>query len=214
MLIFLLVVVLILSVIPQEDLSTNIKVEEFQIVLDDLYEELNAALADKQDEWGVRVLTDLTIKFENPDILFDKDSTVIKNELKTILDEFIPIYLSIVSKKKYEGKIKEIKIEGHTAAVSPIHNTYIKTIYLSQERARRILEYILQSAYFQSLTKVEQEKTIFLLSANGFGYGRAIDVGGEFVYKTKKPISRNSRRVEFKVVTNSDELVKQLTEIR
>ena len=212
MLIFLLIVVLILSVVPREDLSTEVQLEEFEIVLDDLYEELSVAFANRRDEWGVRVLEDLTIKFENPNILFDQDSAAIKDEFKEILNDFIPTYLKIVTKEKYEETVKEIKIEGHTANISPIHNTYIKTVQLSQERAREILEYILYHEHFNALLKEEQERITFLLSANGFGYGRAIDGAGEFVYTTKEPISQNSRRVEFRIVTNSDELVKQLTE--
>lgn len=214
MLIFLLIVVLMFSLVSQKsqnDVSiTEVKLEEFETVLNELYQELNIAFQDKHDEWGVRVLEDLTIKFENPNILFDKDSSVIKNEFKIILNEFIPKYLSIVRKKKYEGAVQEIKIEGHTAAVSEVNDTYIKTVRLSQDRARYILEYILQGQYFINLTKREQDNIIFLLSANGFGYGRAIGYSGRFVYNTGESISPDSRRVEFKIVTNSDALVEQL----
>ncbi len=212
MVIFLLIVVLILSIIPQEDLDADIKLEQFEIILDDLYEELNTAFANKHDEWGVRVLEDLTVKFENPNILFDQDANLIKNEFKNILNEFIPIYLSIINKEKYKDKLKEVKIEGHTANISPIHNTYIKTIRLSQDRAREILNYIFQSAYFNSLPQTDQERMIFLLSANGFGHGRTIDNNGAFVYNSGSNVSQNSRRVEFKIITNSDELVRQLIE--
>ena len=189
MLIFLLIVVLIFSIIPQEDLSSQVKLEEFEIVLDELYEDLSAAFADKNEEWGVRVLEDLTIKFENPNILFDRDSALIKNEFKQILNEFTPTYLSIVSKKKYIDKIREIKIEGHTAAKSSTYNTYIKTIDLSQDRAREILSYIRETPYFKKLTSSEKERLTFLLSANGFGYGRAIGDDNKFVYNTKELVS-------------------------
>lgn len=214
MLIFLLIVVLMFSIVSQtlqNDVSvTDEKLEEFENTLNELYQELDTAFQDKHDEWGVRVLEDLTVKFENPNILFDRDSAVIKNEFKSILDAFIPTYLSIISKKKYEGEIQEVKIEGHTAAVSSVYDTYIKTVGLSQDRARYILEYILQGQYFTNLTEKEQKKIIFLLSANGFGYGRAIDHIGKFVYNTREPISHSSRRVEFKIVTNSGALVKDL----
>lgn len=38
-LIFLLIVVLIFTIIPEEDLSADIKLKEFEIVLDELYED-------------------------------------------------------------------------------------------------------------------------------------------------------------------------------
>ena len=210
MLIFLLIVVLIFSIIPQEDITNKVELESYKSVLDDLYKELNNAFTHKQEEWGIRVLQDLTIKFENPDILFDRDSPLIKEDFKSILDEFIPQYLSILNKEKYKEKIKEIKIEGHTAAESTIYNTYIKTVRLSQERSLSILQYIRESQYFKNLDKDSKDTATFLLSANGFGYGRAIDSSNNFVYNTKHKISSNSRRVEFKIITNSEELIKNL----
>ena len=213
MFIFILIIVLTLSLKQQQESATETKLGDFENTLDELYQELSAAFADKQESWGIKVLEDLTIKFENTNILFTRDSTAIKPEFKNILDEFIPIYLSILSKEKYAGKIKEIKIEGHTARQSKIYNSYIKTIELSQGRARNILDYTLQSSYFSTLTQEERAKMIFLLSANGFGRGRAIDASGEFVFDKRAEISSNSRRVEFKVITNSDELVNQLISI-
>lgn len=212
MLIFLLIVVLLFSIIPQKDLTTEAKLEGYEILLDELYNDLNDAFEKKQEEWGVRVLEDLTIKFENPNILFDRDSVVIKREFRDILDEFIPIYLSIIRKEKYEGRIKEIKVEGHTAATSDVHDTYIKTIELSQGRAREVLAYILDHPYFENLSESEKRKVIFLLGAHGFGYGRAIDRNNNLVYNTNNPISPNSRRIEFRIVTGSDDVLKELIE--
>lgn len=210
MLIFLLIVVWIFSTPSQQNLAVEEKLKNYEIVLDDLYNDLNNAFAEKQEEWGLHISEDLTVKLENPDILFDKDSVVIKKEFKDILDEFIPIYLSIVQKPKYEERIKEIKVEGHTGAPSQIYSTYIQTIELSQYRARAILEYILNHWYFRNLTAAEQEKLRFLLGAHGFGYGRAVDKNNMFVYNTGNPISPNSRRIEFKIITNSDDVVQEL----
>ena len=186
------------------------ELEAYQISVDNLYNELSSAFSGKYEEWGIRVLDDLTIKFENTDIIFDRDSVVIKKEFRNILDEFIPKYFNILNKIKYSGRIKEIKVEGHTAAKSPIHNTYIKTVQLSQGRARAILEYIRNGEYFQGLNTTYKNKITFWLSANGFGYSRALDDSNKFVYHTGNKISPNSRRVEFKIVTNSDELVENL----
>ena len=210
MLIFLLIVVLILNLIPPLDSITKSELEKFELIFDDLYQELNNAFLERQDEWGIRISKDLTIAFENTNILFDQDSSIIKEEFKLILDEFIPLYLSIVTKEKYKDKVKEIKIEGHTADASLVHNTYIRTVELSQNRSRSILEYILLSGYASNLSTTKKEELIFLLNANGYGYGRAIDSSRKYVYESSNPISPLSRRVEFKITTNSEELVETL----
>ena len=214
MLIFLLIVVMTLSFALREDRLAEVELETFNIVLDELHEDLRVAFADRHDEWGIRIQGDLTVKFENSSILFDQDSSVIKDEFKAILDKFIPEYLSIIGRKEYRENIKEVRIEGHTAAESRMHDTYIKTVQLSQDRSRNILEHILRNAYFVDLDPEEREGVKFLLSANGLGNGRAVDENGDFVYKSKEQISPDSRRVEFKIVTDSDELVKRLVAVQ
>ncbi|MDE0243705.1 MAG: OmpA family protein [Candidatus Kaiserbacteria bacterium] len=213
MLIFLLIVVVMFSL--QDDRQESVvlhvaHIEKFDSITDDLLKDLNNAFSGKRDEWGIRVSEDLTVKFEKPEIIFDQDQSEIKDGFKSILDSFVPTYLSIISKEKYQDSIKEVRIEGHTADVSQVHDTYMKTVHLSQNRAREILRYILESQHFNNLGEEEKNRYTFLLSANGFGYGRTIDDDGNFVYSTGRPVSSNSRRVEFRVVTNSDEVVKKI----
>ena len=186
MLIFLLIVVLILQIIPPLDSFTKVEVQKHEIVLDEIYKDLEEALSEKEQEWGLKLFEDLTITFENTDIIFDQDSSYIKDEFKNILDEFIPIYISIVTKEKYRNKIREVKIEGHTANISPIYNTYIRTVELSQSRSREIMNYILGSNYVNSLSNDKKEGLRFLLNANGYGFGRALDNNREYVYESKK----------------------------
>ena len=175
------------------------------VLIIDLYKELHKSVADKKEKWGINLLDDLTITFENPVVLFEQDSYVIKKGFKDILDEWSPEYFSIVTKNKYRTLIKEIKIEGHTARVSPRYNTYIRTIELSQHRARSILEHIMATPYFQRLSSPEQTRLQYMVSANGFGYGRAIDDNYEPVIVSGKPISHKSRRVQFKIVISEAE---------
>ena len=210
MLVFLLLIVIILSLIPREDLESKLKVKEFEQVTLDLYEELDKALSPKKEEWGIEVSEDLTVKFNNTEVLFNQDSSLIRKEFEKILDEFIPIYFTIINKEKYNESVKEVKIEGHTAATSPIHNTYIKTVKLSQDRSRSILEYILNHSWFTNLSEKNSNKIIFWLSPNGFGYGRAVDKFGEYVYHSNNTISPISRRVEFRIITSTDELVEEI----
>lgn len=171
----------------------------------ELYSELDRSVVNKYDEWGIRLLDDLTITFENPVVLFEQDSHLIKQEFQNILDEWTPVYFSIVAKDKYRNIIKEVKIEGHTARKSPVHNSYIRTVELSQHRARSILDYIMRTSYFQSLPLYEQNRLEYMVSANGFGYGRAIDDDYVPVIVSGKPVSHKSRRVLFKVIIHGAE---------
>lgn len=44
--------------------------------------------------------------------------------------------------------------------------------------------------------------------ANGLSYGKALDKNGEYTFISGKAIDKNlSRRVEFRVVTNGDEIL-------
>ena len=177
----------------------------FSLLIVDLYEELDKSIANKYDEWGIRLLSDLTITFENPVVLFGQDSYLIKQEFKNILDEWAPVYFSIITKEKYRHIIKEVKIEGHTARKSPAYSSYIRTIELSQHRARSILDYIMQTSYFQALSLSEQKRLEYIVSANGFGYGRAIDDDYVPVIDSGNSISHKSRRVLFKIVIDNAE---------
>jgi outer membrane protein OmpA-like peptidoglycan-associated protein len=54
---------------------------------------------------------DLSIKFANPDVLFEPDSTQLRESFKNILAEFLPEYTRIINDKNYTDKITEIRIE-------------------------------------------------------------------------------------------------------
>ncbi|MBE8182363.1 MAG: OmpA family protein [Candidatus Portiera sp.] len=189
--------------IPSVDNNKTDILVPVSILVLDLYKELNASVENKYDKWGIRLLDDLTITFENPVVLFEQDSYLIKQEFEDILDQWAPVYFSIVTKDKYRNVVKEIKIEGHTARKSPVHNSYIRTVELSQHRARSILDYIMQTSYFKSLPLSGQKRLEYMVSANGFGYGRAIDDEYIPVIVSGNPISHKSRRVLFKIIIHS-----------
>ncbi len=206
MLVFLLISILTISHVVKAEKARESMLVDFDMAKSELYEDLQKILGDKKSEWGVEVSRDLSIKFDNPDVLFEYLSAEITPEFKVILDEFIPLYIDIVNNQKYEDKIKEVRIEGHTGTWSD----YMYTIQLSQSRANSVLAYILSSDHFKKLDTHEQERLKFLLTANGLGNGRMIDADGEYIYYSKKESEINSRRVEFRIITTSDELVDEI----
>lgn len=217
MLIFLLIAILAIIQVQNQEKERKLIAEKREEIIDaynlskeEIYLDLEKAFGDKREVWGIEISEDLSIKFLNPDLLFDTDDYELKENYKEILDEFIPLYLAILNKSEYSQNIKEVRIEGHTADVSEAYPTYIDTIFLSQSRSNSVLKYILENNYFMSLDKQNQNKLIFWFTSNGLGKGRTVDKEGEYTYLSKNTISPNSRRVEFRIVTNSEELIEEI----
>lgn len=204
MLVFLLISILFIS-------QTQASLKEDRATKSEIYQELIETFKDKQNEWQMVIKDDLTIIFKNPDFLFKQDSSIITRQYKDILNEFIPKYIEIINKEKYKDSIREVRIEGHTGDTSDQYNTYIRTIELSQDRAREILKYIMNSKYYKNnIGKEDQKKLKFWFTANGYGLGRAIDFSGDFVYDTNNGIDKSSRRVVFSIITNSEKLIEEI----
>ncbi|MFT7591756.1 MAG: outer membrane protein OmpA-like peptidoglycan-associated protein [bacterium] len=210
MLIFLLIAILTISQVVTEQEQRQELLDEFDTSQAEIYQELENTFGKKSEDWGIEVTRDLVVKFNNPDLLFDSDSANLKPEYKAILDEFTPLYVGIINKEKYADKITEIRIEGHTADYTERYPTYMSTVELSQARANSVLSYMRETIVFTNLTAPSQEKLTFWFSANGLGNGRALDDSSEYVHKSENQISPISRRVEFRIVTNSDELIQQI----
>lgn len=206
MLIFMLIAILTISQVVAEEQDRQKIVTEYDLSKEEIYEDLQTAFSGKEEEWGIEINRDLTIKFQNPDVLFGYLSADISQKFAGILDDFIPQYLKIINNPKYADKIKEVRIEGHTAD----WNDYIFSIELSQNRSNAVLMAILNNSYFNSLPPDDKAKIKFWLTSNGMGNGRTIDSDGSFTYLSGKEISSDSRRVEFRIVTNSEELIEKI----
>jgi len=210
MLIFLLIAVLTISQVVAQENERQQMITEYDLSKEEIYADLEEAFGGKKDEWGIDIARDLSIKFQNPDLLFDTDDSNLKENYKQILDDFIPKYLAIVNKEEYKNRIREVRIEGHTAEVSPTNPTYMITIALSQNRANSVLAYTLENEYFLSLSEQDKNKLLFWFTANGLGKGRTLDVNGEYTFESGQSISPTSRRVEFRIVTTSEKLIEEI----
>lgn len=93
--------------------------------------------------WQMAIGKDLSMKFNNPQVLFATGSYQLTPTFCEIIDEFIPRYLSILLEDSLANKIKEIRIEGHTDDVpAPQFGTdpFLANIKLSQLRSYSVLE--------------------------------------------------------------------------
>ena len=96
----------------------------------------------------------LSVRFEDPEILFQVGSSELNQHFKNILDNFFPRFIQILTDPKYKDEIEEIRIEGHTssewAGESSPYQAYFNNMELSQNRTRNVLIYI--------LSKIKDEK--------------------------------------------------------
>lgn len=162
-----------------------------------IYDQLQIEFKDDLKKWNAEIdKQSLAFRFQEPDVLFSVGEAEIKDKFKVILDDFFPRYISIL--KQYQPDIEEIRIEGHTSSEwsknsAADDKTYFLNMALSQNRTRATLEYCLM------LPNIANERLWIkqILTANGLSSSKPILVNG--VEDTV-----HSRRVEFKVKTNSE----------
>ena len=194
------------------------KVKENQSVLDDyvetktkLHDKLVKEFAGDTLEWKMAIGKDLTMKFNDPTVLFAVGAYQLTPRFQTILDKFLPRYFDILLHDSLSNRIKEIRIEGHTDDTPiPSYNSdpYIANTILSQQRALSVLQYIRSMPSYRKYTDAEQRQLEYWLTSNGLSYGKALDSLGNYTYISNKPIDKDlSRRVEFRIVTSGDEIL-------
>lgn len=194
------------------------KVQENQTVLTD-YIETKTKLHDKlvkefegdTQRWQMSIGKDLSMRFNNPQVLFASGQADLTPEFKTILDEFLPKYFDILLNDSLRSKIVEIRIEGHTDNVPAPQidpDPYIANVILSQKRSLSVLRYFRSMPVFKTYTEDEQRLLEYWFTANGLSYGKAVDSYGNYTIESKEPIDKErSRRVEFRIVTSGEKVL-------
>lgn len=189
--------------------SINQQVTQYKEVKSTLHHELNKEFYKDLKHWGGKLEgKTLVISFTDPNILFKAGDSTVSPYFKEILNDFIPRYIHILNKPKYQKTISELRIEGHTSSEwhdsnATKHAAYIKNMELSQDRTRNVLTYILTS-----IPMTEQNKNWVKAHTTATGLS------------SSKPITHNSienknksRRVEFRVITNSESLIHDIQSI-
>jgi len=94
-----------------------------------------------------------------------------------------------------------------------LDSEYEECLVLSQRRANSVLMHLLNSEAFQKLSDEDKEKLKFWFTANGMSNWKNVDSKGLYVYYSKNEIDKEkSRRVAFRIVTNSEDLIKRIIE--
>lgn len=171
-----------------------------------IYDDLVVAFQDYANKWNMNIdQTDGTIRFEEPDVLFGEGESKITPKFQEILNQFFPLYIETIY-KNHKDSIKEIRIEGHTssswrAEVDEL-TSFFKNMELSQTRTRNVLNYVMNIPE----SKPYEEWLRKNMTANGLSSSRLIlDENGN-------EDAQRSRRVEFRIVTDSEDVIRQILE--
>ena len=178
------------------------KIRDVAILYDQLrlqlYRDLQNEFAADMYLWGAELDKDLAFRFNNTEVLFDQGMAELKPEFQSILANFFPRYIAIITGEDYRNDILEIRIEGHTSSswygAKSSDDAYIRNMALSQQRTRTTLNFLM------NLSSVQHSKDWLKthLTANGLSSAKVIrqDNGMED--------PQRSRRVEFRVRTDAD----------
>jgi outer membrane protein OmpA-like peptidoglycan-associated protein len=174
----------------------------------DLYKDLSREFSADLARWRARLDPDLTIRFEQPNVLFDTGRAELKPSFKAILADFFPRYVRIIAAPKYKPCISEIRIEGHTSSIWGAgvgdDEAYFRNMELSQSRTRSTLEYVLL------LPQVGAEKRWLTqhLTANGLSSSHTLRNadGSENI--------EASQRVEFRVRTDAESRINEILKVQ
>jgi len=181
----------------------------------EIYRALDKEFSKDLKKWDAEITPQLTVRFRNPDTLYQVGKDKMSATGREIIDDFIPRYLRIVTDKAFSSSIKEIVIASHTSPefkvcddtdveklpVDDETKTYMCNMTLSVNRAWWALEEFLrinQNTPFRPFVL----KNIHLLSLASSDPimkddGVSIDEG-------------KSRRVEFKIITNADDRLEEI----
>lgn len=206
MMVFLLISVMFMVHVEHQ----RQKVAEVVVLYDrlkkQLYQDLLSEFEKDLVPWGATITKDLSIRFERLEVLFDEGDSSLKPQFKSILNDFFPRYIGILTASRYRNDILEVRIEGHTSSTwkgaQDFEEAYVKNMALSQARTRSTLGYVLKLKAVQ----FNQKWMIKHLTANGLSSAKVI-----LTPKGQEDQNR-SRRVEFRVLTHAEKRIASLLE--
>ncbi len=181
-------------------------ISDIAVAYDESRTALNRALiaefSSDLPRWDAEILPDNTVRFREPDVLFDVNSATIKTGFQAILDDFFPRYIAILAREEFQSEVAEIRIEGHTSSdwqgASDPGEVYIKNAKLSQDRSFSVLDYVFK---LQSDRRESRDWLVSVLRANGLSY--AVPV----LQENGLEDTERSRRVEFRVLTRTEDKI-------
>jgi len=212
MMIFLFIsVAYMIHVISDRDEIRDIAIT-YQKMQTELYNDLDKEFHDDLIQWNAELdRATLSVRFREPDVLFEPARVEVRSAFQEILDDFFPRYIGILMSTKYINDIEEVRIEGHTSSewmgVADKDIAYFKNMELSQGRTRSVLQYVFS---IPQITKVVDVRSWLrkYLTANGLSSSKLR------CYPDGLENRLESRRVEFRVRTKAEERIFRIIEAR
>jgi outer membrane protein OmpA-like peptidoglycan-associated protein len=135
----------------------------------------------------------LTLRFREPDVLFDRNSARIKPEFDAILRDFLPRYVAQL--RPFREVIREIRVEGHTSSEWSPNTSQLDAYFANMDLSQQRTQAVLRFAY--GLDSLQPESWFReRIAAVGLSSSRPVrDASG-------REDPRASRRVEFSVLTD------------
>lgn len=207
MLIFMLISIIFMVQMESSNDKLHDVAQKYTDTKDSLYLDLLREFATDLPKWHATLDHDLTIRFQEPNVLFDTGKADLKDKFTAILDDFFPRYVKVIASDKYRSSISEIRIEGHTssiwAAETDPDRAYFRNMELSQSRTRSTLEYVFL------LPQVANRKAWLIkkLTANGLSSSQTLlnSDGSENI--------EQSQRVEFRIRTDAEAKIKEILRV-
>lgn len=178
----------------------------WNVTQESLYEDLYREFKNDLPKWQAVLDRDtLSIRFQEPSVLFSQGEDALALGFKKILDDFFPRYLEVL--RSYRGEIEEIRIEGHTSSewqgAASVLDAYFNNMRLSQDRTRSVLEYCIDMLP----SSADMEWAIRTITANGLSSSHPI-----VAYGSESPAL--SRRVEFRVKTQAEQKIINILKLK
>lgn len=198
MVIFMLIAIAFMVKVEQQTHKVKQVAVLYDEVREEIYQDLMREFGKDLPVWDAEINKDLSMRFRNPDVLFNTGKDELKPNFQDILRDFFPRYTRIITSPKYDGTIQEVRIEGHTSSVwgpaTPEEEAYFKNMELSQSRTRSTLRFVLGLP--EVTTQVGWLRKH--VTANGLSSSHPIfnKEGGEDLGR--------SQRVEFHIRTDAD----------
>ena len=205
MIIFLFISVAYMNNVTKE----KSKIENIAITWDktqeELYTDLKSEFQNDLAKWQASLNREtLSVRFDEPSVFFVAGSAILTPTFQEILNDFFPRYMNIL--RKYQDNIVEVRIEGHTSSewigAKDKLDAYFRNMQLSQDRTRTVLQYCLTLPAISS----HLEWAISTITANGLSSSKLI------INDNGQEDQALSRRVEFRVRTDSEKRVLKILE--
>jgi len=203
LLIFVLLLIGTMLKLQEEFDSKSDVAERYKELQIDIYNDLYKEFETDLTLWQAEIDSTLTIRFKEPEVLFDAGDSKLKVTFSEILSDFFPRYIKVLRNEKYINHIEEIRIEGHTSIEGRLGmdegESYFYNMKLSQDRTRSVLQYCLNLLSSDVFVWTRDRAT-----ANGLSSVKPI-AGNETEAGRKQ-----NRRVEFRIKTDAEKQIREM----